>query len=67
MKQTIALAVAVTFSACMLLSAPAWAKREASDPRRQCREAIQKANGLGKDAKVSRKDLDRCVANGGRP
>lgn len=65
MKQTFAIA-ALSLIACFSLSVPAWAKREANDPRRQCREAIQKANGLGKDAKVSRKDLDRCVANGGK-
>lgn len=42
------------------------AKREANDPRRICREAIQKSNGQGKDAKVSRKAIDRCVENGGK-
>lgn len=49
------------------LASPAWAKREANDPRKLCREAIQKANGLGKDAKVSRKEIDRCISNGGKP
>lgn len=67
MKMVTAFAAAACFCAAMLLSMPASAKREANDPRRTCREAIQKANGLGKDAKVSRKDLDRCVANGGKP
>lgn len=49
------------------ISGVALAKRDAADPRKVCREAIQKANGLGKDSKVSRKEIDRCVANGGRP
>lgn len=42
------------------------AKRDADDPRRICREAIQKSMGQDKDAKVSRKAIDRCVANGGK-
>jgi len=29
-------------------------------------EAIQKSNGQGRDAKVSRKAIDRCVENGGK-
>lgn len=45
----------------------ALAKRDADDPRRKCREAIQKSTGAGKDAKVSRKAIDRCIANGGQP
>lgn len=49
----------------MLASQPAFAKRDAKDPRRLCREAIQKSMGLPKDAKVSRTAIDRCVANGG--
>jgi len=62
-----AFVVAIATATLLLLPSVASAKRDANDPRRQCREAIQKANGLGKDAKVSRKDLDRCVANGGKP
>ncbi len=64
MRRVFAIAVSAAF--LLLLPSAASAKREANDSRRLCREAIQKANGLGKDAKVSRKDLDRCVANGGR-
>lgn len=58
----------IALSLVMLMSATgqAFAKREANDPRRLCREAIQKSNGLGKDAKVSRKAIDRCVENGGK-
>ena len=65
MKTFLAVAL-IGLVASLSLSFPAWAKREANDPRRVCREAIQKANGLGKDAKVSRKELDRCIANGGK-
>lgn len=64
MKQIAVAAALLVMSPCLVSTA--WAKREANDPRRQCREAIQKANGQGKDAKVSRKELDRCVANGGK-
>jgi hypothetical protein len=62
-----ALAPILAATAMMLSSHAAWAKRDANDPRRICREAIQKANGLGKDARVSRKQIDRCVSNGGKP
>jgi len=62
-----AFVAALATATLILLPSAASAKRDANDPRRQCREAIQKANGLGKDAKVSRKDLDRCVGNGGKP
>lgn len=62
--------LAAAVSVTMILLSPAsfaWAaKREANDPRRLCREAIQKSTGQGKDAKVSRKAIDRCVENGGR-
>lgn len=60
--------VALTGLALSLLmaAAPALAQRAANDPRKLCREQIQKANGLGKDAKVSRKQLDACVARGGK-
>ena len=53
-------------TATMAVNGVAWAKRAADDPRRKCREAIQKATGAGKDAKVSAKAIDRCVANGGQ-
>jgi len=66
MKTSLATALAGLVVALSLAS-PAFAKREASDPRKLCREAIQKANGLGKDAKVSRKEIDRCISNGGKP
>ncbi|MCZ8035980.1 MAG: hypothetical protein O9288_14605 [Novosphingobium sp.] len=52
--------------ASVLMSSGAFAKRSADDPRRICREAIQKSNGQGRDAKVSRKAIDRCVENGGK-
>ncbi|RDJ22501.1 hypothetical protein DWF00_02685 [Bosea caraganae] len=63
---------AIAFSAALAVLAVssfpgvAFAKREANDLRRICREAIQKSSGAGKDAKVSGKAIDRCVANGGR-
>lgn len=60
--------LAAALSAAILVGATsvAMAKRDASDPRRVCREAIQKSTGQGKDAKVSRKAIDRCVENGGK-
>jgi hypothetical protein len=67
MRATINLATLAAILAVPLLSAPAFAKRDAKDPRRLCREAIQKATGVSKDAKVSAKAIDRCVANGGYP
>lgn len=65
MKSMLVALVLVIF-ALPLVTIDAAAQRAADDPRRKCREAIQKSQGLGKDAKVSRKELDRCVANGGR-
>ena len=53
------------FCTPLLITDALAAKRSADDPRRKCREAIQKSQGLGKDAKVSRKAIDQCVANGG--
>lgn len=58
-----ALSVAILFGAANVALA---AKRDASDPRRICRKDIQKSTGQGKDAKVSRKAIDRCVQNGGQ-
>lgn len=54
------------FCTPLLITDAMAAKRPADDPRRKCREAIQKSQGLGKDAKVSRKAIDQCVANGGQ-
>ncbi|MEI5663363.1 hypothetical protein WBO78_00335 [Bosea sp. CCNWLW174] len=65
--KTLRSAIALSLFCTPLLIADAMAaKRTADDPRRKCREAIQKSQGLGKDAKVSRKAIDRCVANGGQ-
>lgn len=66
MKHRLVVAITIAVGSGLLLAMPALAKRDANDPRRLCREQIQKANGLAKDAKVSRKELDRCVANGGK-
>ena len=63
--KTILVVVSVLL-ASVLMSSGAFAKRSADDPRRICREAIQKSNVQGKDAKVSRKAIDRCVENGGK-
>lgn len=59
--------LALTFLFSITVSGAALAaKRDVSDPRRTCREAIQKSMGQNKDAKVSRKAIDRCVENGGK-
>lgn len=61
-----AMLLTVLVAFCLpLVATEALAKRSAEDPRRKCREALQKSQGLGKEEKVSRKALDRCVQNGG--
>ena len=64
--KTVLAAALLGYLSSLVLSSPAFARRDANDPRRLCREAIQKSKGLGKNEKISRKELDRCVAHGGK-
>lgn len=66
MKRNVRMIGLTVLAVAMAVNGAASARRAADDPRRKCREAIQKATGVGKDAKVSAKAIDRCVANGGQ-